>query len=363
MGILQVYSRRWRSENWQACSDIVRTMIKATSGLDGSIMTLNASVNGPVAYLDNWALIELAKKDPSRRRRFIDAVRGGADVLFSVTNAAELSGPKGRSAEALKTFLDEIGPHWFPAKLSPMDVIDLEIRREDPGKVCFDEEFFKSYVADRMRSFEPGCGKVMELSDDFFSLGPMMDRLGPQWKSIHETSVKFDQMLKQKMTAARQRSKRDPSWLDKNFPCVPFDPARPACFVFFNLLRMMAVESNSLTTGDGLDFCHAVIGCAFANFTTLDTTWKRRIANLPKPNGLARVYSRAELDQMVADIETHIATPARAGVFVLREFLRKQLTGSVGPCRIIARSIHPVGSALPTIKPESGRSLFNRRSA
>ena len=79
--------------------------------------TLNASVNGPVVYLDNWAFIELAKKDPSRRKRFLDAIRSGAEVLFSVTNAAELSGPQGRSAEAVKAFLDELGPHWYPEAL------------------------------------------------------------------------------------------------------------------------------------------------------------------------------------------------------------------------------------------------------
>jgi hypothetical protein len=76
---------------------------------------LNVNVSGPVVYLDNWAFIELAKKDPSRRRRFIDAVHSGVDLLFSVTNAAGLSGPQGRSAEAVKAFLDEIGPRWFPA--------------------------------------------------------------------------------------------------------------------------------------------------------------------------------------------------------------------------------------------------------
>jgi hypothetical protein len=309
-------------------------MIRATSRPDGSIMTLKASVNGPVVYLDNWAFIELAKKDPSRRRRFLDAIRSGADVLFSVTNAAELSGPQGRSAEAVKAFLDEIGPRWYPAKLDPMEAVKLEIRREDPGKVCFDEQFFKTYVADRIRSYDK---RVFALTDEFFSLATMMDRLGPQQKSISETSAKFDQMLKNKMSAVRKMSKRDPSLLDKKFPWIPFDPARPACFVFFNLLRIMALESNSLTKGDGLDFCHAVTGCAYANFTTLDIAWKRRIANLPKPNGLACVYSRAELNQMVADIEAVVAGPTRVGVLVLNESIRKNLTGSNAPCRLIMK--------------------------
>ena len=34
-------------------------------------MTLNASVSGPVVYLDNWAIYDLAEGDSTRRKRFI----------------------------------------------------------------------------------------------------------------------------------------------------------------------------------------------------------------------------------------------------------------------------------------------------
>jgi len=309
-------------------------MIRATFKPDGSILRLNASVSGPAVYLDNWAFIELAKKDPSRRRRFIDVVRSGAEVLFSVTNAAELSGPKGHSAEAIKAFLDEIGPHWFPVRLDVTEAIKHETKGEDRGAVCIDEHFFKSYIADRMRSCPAGSGKVISLADEFFSLASILDRVGPQWKSIQEGSADFDKMLKNKMSVVRGKCKRDPSLLDAKFPQIPFDPAHPAYFVYYGLLRIMAIEANSLTKGDGLDFCHAVMGCAFANFTTLDTTWKRRIASLPKPNWLACVYSRSELDRMVSDIEFAIAKPDRRSYLVLNGSIRKKLTGTEAPCRI-----------------------------
>src|SRR6266849_1233180 len=104
-------------------------------------MTLNASVNGPVVYLDNWAIGELAEGDPSRRRRFIAALCSGMDLLFSVTNAAELSGPQGRSADAVRAFLDEIGPRWFPAKLDPTEAVKRELKGESPSSVCVDENF------------------------------------------------------------------------------------------------------------------------------------------------------------------------------------------------------------------------------
>lgn len=279
-------------------------MIRATANADGALFTLNASVSGPVVSLDNWAFINLAKGELSRRQRFLGAIHSGVDLLFSVTNAAQLSGPKGRSADLIRAFLDEIGPRWFPAKHDVTEVINLEIEGKNPDAVCIDQDFLKSYVADLLRPYTPGCGKVIGLSDGFFRLGPIMDRLGPQWESIYESSERFDELLKSKMSAVCALSKRDPLLLDKKFPWIPFNPARPACFAYFNLLRIMAVDASSLKRGDGMDFCHAVMATAFASFATLDKHWKRRVDSLPKPNQLARVYGPSELDQLVTDMES-----------------------------------------------------------
>ncbi len=74
-------------------------------------------------------------------------------------------------------------------------------------------------------------------------------------------------------------------------------------FACGNLIRTLIVESGQLKKGDGLDFCHAVMASAFASVATLDKHWKRRVENLPKPNKLAHIYSKGELDTMVTDIE------------------------------------------------------------
>jgi hypothetical protein len=283
-------------------------MIRARANADG--LTLHASVSGPVVSLDNWAFINLAKGDLSRRKRFLGAIHSGVDLLFSVTNAAQLSGPQGRSADVIRAFLDEIGPRWFPAKHDTTEVIRLEIEGKSPDAVCIDQHFLKSYVADLWHSYTPGCGKVIGLPHDFFRLGLIMDRLGPQRQSIYESSESFDELLENKMSAVRALSKRDPHLLDEKFPWIPFDPARPACFAYFNLLRIMAVEANSLKRGGGIDFCHAVMATAFASFATLDKHWKRRVESLPKPNRLARVYGPSELDKMVTGIESYLRNRA-----------------------------------------------------
>jgi len=276
-------------------------MIRATADADG--LRFNASVNGAAVSLDTWAFINLAKGDPSRRQRFLSTIHSGVELLFSVTNAAELSGPQGRSADVVRTFLDQIGPRWFPAKHDVTEVIKLEIECKSPDAACIDQQFLKSYVADRLRPYTPGCGKIINLSDDFFCLGPLLDRVGPQRESIYESSSSFDELLKNKMSAIRALSKRDPLLLDKRFPWIPFNSARPACFVYFNLFRVMADEASSLKRGDGMDFCHTVMATAFASFATLDKHWKRRVERLPKPNGLARIYGPSELEQLVTDME------------------------------------------------------------
>jgi hypothetical protein len=58
----------------------------------------------------------------------------------------------------------------------------------------------------------------------------------------------------------------------------------------------------TLKKGDGRDLCHAALGAAYGSVAALDKHWKRRVEALPGPNGLARIYSRNELDQLVEDL-------------------------------------------------------------
>ena len=283
-------------------------MITATSSFDGPFLTLNASVSGPVVYLDNWAIGNLAEDDPSRRSRFINAMRsGGMELLFSVTNAAEISGPQGQSADAARTLLDEIGPHWLPVELDTTEVVKRELRGEDPNSVCISGSFLKSYLVHLMRDYAPGSGKVIGLSDDFFRLGGILDWVGPQRDSIRQSFYESDELLGNMMGAAVEKSKQDKLWLDKMFPRIQFNPSRRAHFVYSGLWRTLIREACPWRNGDAMDFHHAVMASAFASFATLDKHWKRRVASLPTPNRLARIYSAPDLDQMVTDMESWVA--------------------------------------------------------
>jgi len=138
-------------------------------GTGGSPFLFNASVSGLTLYLDSFAVIELAKKDASRRQRLVTLFQSGSlELLFSVTNAAELSALKGRSLVLVKAFLDEIGPHWIPAELNPFLVVERELKGE---KLPFlSEQIMKDYFTQRAQSYKPQSGAVIDLSCDFFRL-------------------------------------------------------------------------------------------------------------------------------------------------------------------------------------------------
>ena len=61
------------------------------------LFSMHASVNGLAVFLDLFAIKELAKGNPDRRARFIATLDRGVEVMFCVSNAAELSGPQGPS--------------------------------------------------------------------------------------------------------------------------------------------------------------------------------------------------------------------------------------------------------------------------
>jgi hypothetical protein len=288
-------------------------MMTAKVGIDHPL-NVQASLIGVAVYLDNFALLAFAKGDPERRRRLIAAFHAGADLGFSVTNAAELVGPQGRSLDQLRMFLDEIGAHWFPLELSAHRVVTRELGGATPGDSCIAEDFMKQYFAARTKGYTPGSGKIISMSDAFFSLGAVLDWLVPERDPILANAAKFDDVLIQRIDAYRKEFERDPRWLDEHFPSLPFNPSKPATFTYTNLVRTLVLEAKQykLKKGDGRDFSHAVMGSAFASVATLDKQWKRRIESLPKPNQLARIYYEPELDRMVSDIESALESSLKS---------------------------------------------------
>jgi hypothetical protein len=279
-------------------------MITVNAGTSDPLI-FKAKLYGAAVYLDNFAIKALAKGDSSRRLRFVDAIHNGAELLFSVANAAELSGPKDNSFNIIKEFLNELGAHWFPVELNVLEVVKREAEGASPSECCVSKQFMRDCLKAFFSESGPDPSQVVSLSENFFRLGPVMDWVASQRESIAKGKAQFDEMLRTRIRLQCAKRKSDPDWMEQNYPIVPFNPSLPANFALINLNRTLILEAKShpLKRGDGVDFSHAIMASAFANFGALDKHWKRRIDGLPKPNQLARIYYELELDHMVDDIE------------------------------------------------------------
>jgi hypothetical protein len=261
-----------------------------------------AETRGCPVYLDNWAIINLAKGCPSRRQRFVDALRQRGTLLFSWTNAIELAGPQGTSAEAVRNFLDSLGPHWVPVEMNPWTVV----KREGAGlyaQAAVSESFMEAYTLERFASRQSACASDTS-PEHFFRLGTVLDWVQKDRDSLGARTAEIHGALRDTLGQWRAQYETDLRSLDGFLPT--FEECRPATFVLLHLLHLLVRELKGyeFTPNDSLDFCHAVMGAAYGGLATLDREWKRRIESLPTPNNLAKIHYAPELDEFVSILES-----------------------------------------------------------
>jgi hypothetical protein len=280
-------------------------VIRLTTNSEG-LPRFEIAHSGVVVYLDNWAVIDLAKGDESRRARFVSALGRCGSLLFSFTNAVELAGPQGESVEAVKSFLDSLGPRWLPAELNPWTVTDRELEGKFEPTPSVSLYFMEAYFKERLAELQTGNTIVDVSAANFTQLGRVVDWVQAKRAEILKTGDNIDGYLVTLVEGLRSKYDQDPKALDALAPAVPYDPKHPATFVLNHLLRRLVVDANShaLKKGDGRDFCHVVVGVGYATFAAIDKHWKHRVSGaLPSPHQTARLYYSPELDQLVADLE------------------------------------------------------------
>ncbi len=251
-------------------------------------------------YLDNDSLIELSTKDVLRRQRFVCALRRGGTLLFSMTNAVEAAG----LARPLRDFLDGVGSYWVPLEMDPWVVVERE-KVGHVGRAPVSEQFMLSFDLSQVST------NIFDLSaEKFFRLSTVLDWVQDSRKEVKQFKLTMYDELCKLVTHGRAAYESDRASLDRFWPPVFYDDLKPATFVLHHLLRLLIVEAKSfqLEEGDGLDFCHAVMAASYGSIATLDKGWKRRVENLPKPNRLAKVYYRPEVDQLVDTLEELVAS-------------------------------------------------------
>lgn len=259
-----------------------------------------------------WQFILIHSQSSHSRKGTPRFVRGllprsttGADLLFSIANAVEISGSLGSSSQAIKAFLDELGPNWYPLEMSPDEVMKREAAGLLPSKCCLADDLLRAFFRNRTSEHVPGSGMVIDLSGRFFQLGQFVDWLAPQRDHFLSQCKIFDGLLVEKVPLLRAKHKQNPGWLDRVIPQPQFHPSRAATFAYQCFMRdLICDRAYQVRKGDGMDFCHAVMATAFATFATLDKQWKRRVESLPRPNRIPRIYYEPELRAMIADIES-----------------------------------------------------------
>lgn len=277
-------------------------MIRVTS--EGGKLEVVAETKGYGIYLDNDSLIDLAKGQASRRGRFVNILRAKATLLFSWANAIEVAGPQGASADAVRVFLDSIGPHWIPLQLNPWKVMKRE-QAGLAGEAAVSTTFMNAYFQRRAYDMTQE-GRVLDLtSESFFRLGAVVDWVHEHRDRIRADADKIDNEFRALLEKRRADYEQTPTSLDAFLPPCQFDERFPATFVLVHLQRLLIREAKGykFKPHDGLDLCHAAIASAYGSVVTLDKQWKRRIEALPTPNQLARTYYRNELDQLLDAME------------------------------------------------------------
>lgn len=271
-------------------------------------VTFRVTARRAGVYLDNWAVVALAKDRSDLRERFLKSLRNGADLLFSETNASELVGPTGASHDAVRDFLKAIGPYWMPvAGTGLVGVMEREAAG-DGRESCIDHSLLQRFYAGRSIQLY-GEQRLDFVPPGFFDLAFFLDWLVPRRDEIVRSYNHFDVTLRAKLQELRRAYERNKSRFDSVLPRPVFDDRAPLTFCWHGVIRLLVLEGKAYQwkRGDSADFFHALLAASYAQVATLDKQWKRRIETLPKPNSLASIYYQPELAQFVDAVEAAVA--------------------------------------------------------
>jgi len=257
---------------------------------DGGAIVEVVLVRQPAIYLDQDSLAHIARTEDVRRR-FLDIWSRRGELLFSWANALDLSGPQGRSAELIKSFLQDLGPHWIPLEMNPWKVVRKE-NGEEPssGTPCVSESFLQGYF--------------LRLRDEVTNLGRVVDLIHEDLADWRRDIVRLKSHADSMVNGSRDRYRKDRSSLDRDLPALPNDATRPAAYLLRQLERLTARELGyPWTPNDGIDFLHASVAGSCADFLLLDRQWKRRILAVAPPKTYPWVFYRAELNTFLDAFE------------------------------------------------------------
>lgn len=235
------------------------------------------SVRPPLLYLDHCSLRGVAGH-PARRQQFRRILETKGTLLFSWMNAAEMAPNSGQSADDMRSFLDEVGPHWLMLDNDPFTVAEREARGVPPPQVFFDEGFFKGWWV----ATERGpllLGSMLELAQ--------LPEFKTMWDERRASLGNVTVLLRE----ARRRL-REGTYQRK----LGRDASRPTLSSYNTLVSALIKDGKTIETNDVCDLLHAAVSLQHAHWVVLDGAWANYARQL-KRDKFVRVFPVNKLDE------------------------------------------------------------------
>ncbi len=257
------------------------------------------SVEPPLMYLDHWALRRLSEK-PALGDRFLGAFRHRGTVMFSLMNVVEIARDASpHRAQEVRKFLERLGSHWVPMTIDPLWIIDAEETGKTPHGThpCVSVGFLTDPAfAARLTTGAVSLVHVVDLTR------------GRDGDELIRATDRNTAALRHGIQDRRDAYAASPLELDKKYPLLPFDATKPMRGIYYALARYTITDTFTLNDNHVRDLFHAIASVRCAQMVTLDAHWAAQVRKLKLPSTFVKVYSEAEFDKFLADLEAAPAT-------------------------------------------------------
>lgn len=131
---------------------------------------------------------------------------------------------------------------------------------------------------------------------------------GPNGDSIRRESALQELQMVKHLEDWRDAYGKDAKVLDSKFPAKPFDSERPMRFIYHGLARLTITDEFKLTENHVRDLFHTFAAVRCAEMVTLDAHWVGQVNKLRLSGDFVRLYSEANFDQFLTDLESSPTT-------------------------------------------------------
>ena len=256
--------------------------------------TIYHAIEPPMAYLDHWALMEVAEGYAPQFRAALKRRRG--TLALSWVNFLELSAVSERTAEPVKALLRDVFPQVALIQVETGAVVraedDILAGRRKTAALLHDE-WLDIYAGIRRRGnpnpLDPGEFVAVMQSTTMKSAFRRM--LRQQRREILPLFAKARAQRNDAATSMR---------LKRPLPRLEGSVFSPTRFAFFEGMRYLIKNDLNLSSGNHLmDFWHTVVPISYADYVLLDKNWKEaalQIQRALQPKGLLTHHASVHAD-------------------------------------------------------------------